>query len=457
MARFTTHNEDEDEPDECNCESVPSSAAVVPWIRPLLNQAMSNDSTFHLYHIQRFRSTSPEPPQFAAKKQRQYSLKRCIIQSFLLFLTLKVVCRYMPPPPHPYNSWNDYTNEIKASVGNTAVLISYVSIGLMKNAAQDIWYHGQEMTKLLMNEMTHIRIKTSSHIHTLFAPSINYTTCTFQLPHNPLITSPSRRIDSYSSQPSTTEDYLMKDIVGQEKAVKAIARALDAWIQPSLHPNPSNFIHGNGKPLFLLFTGTEGVGKSQTAHIIAQMLFSHCSVSYPKDRVLILHGYDYSSPLSSSIHNKDDNRTSISCTGDYTLDTQQECSVDNSLVEMIAQHTLDSSHELGNIIVIDHVQAMSPLLLRQLGERIQKSNGQLLHRTLYSHRIVSLHKTIFIVTTDWGSDWTFTLLRKYMKPMNIPYRELQNAIKDDVRQYIGDYVRCHIVYFYFLLWFHLVI
>ena len=459
MARFT------------HCEDEGEAEAVIPWIRSnfltnhqdseinsasysnIQNQAVpgalrgsvNNNTAYHdLYRISR--SASLEPPQLSGSTRR--NIKRCILQTFLLVLIVNIIWRYMPPPPSPYTSWNDYTNELKASIANTSILISYVTIGLIKNAAQDIGHHGRELSQYIMDRIIVIRIKTSSHIGALVYPRrlSNDTTCTFRLPHNLPHMGTSTRMAS-----STTEDFLMHEIIGQDKAIKAIARALDAWIQPSLHSDErlSNTRNDNGKPLFLILAGTEGVGKTQTATALASMLLGHCLKNpntkelgaYPKDRVLILHGYDYS-PLI-----QDDNRTGA-CTSDNALDITQECSVDTSLVDIIAKHTLDSQ-ELGNIIILDHIENISPFLLRQLGEMIQKS--KVFHPKIHSHRRVSLQNTIFIGTTDWGSDWIFTLLRKYSRPIDIPYRELQNAIKEDIRQHIGDnvcfYNGCSWLYF----------
>jgi len=496
MARFSHHVDVDDESDENICEES-SSSAVVPWAYRMINHSQSYvivRSSLPSNSLQEERSQT-----YTCGIRKRKSFQWLLIIKYCIFaFLLKFTCqRYLPPPPDPYTSWNEYTHEIKATFVNTAKLLAYVSMGLVKNLIQDVSYHGQDGMKRIIDKVIHMQIPYSPRIHGLVTiwsvlrKQTSTRTCTFQLPHQrihagPIIpSSSSTAVAAETTHLITTEDYLRNQIIGQDKAIQAVARTLDAWIQqpPVIHPlhhatttaTSTTTAPTTSKPLFLFFVGTQGVGKSQTIQSIAEMLLSHCSYStaytheqqgfqynVPKDRIFIIHGMDYSSTTSSStltsspsssLFPKDDHdmNQTHSCTHDsmtINTTTSQECSIRNmdleslNLFEKILQHTYNSSN-MGNIIVLDHIHVMSPWVLKKVIQRIQTfHNHPPFDSLLDSHnRIISFQKTIFILTTtDWGIDSIFTLLRKYKTTSNIPYRELQHAMKEDIRSYMGDLV-----------------
>jgi len=298
--------------------------------------------------------------------------------------------------------------------------------------------------------------------------------------------------DSYDEHSSASEIWLLNGIVGQNKQIKRISQALDGWILndhdsfPSQHQKNSEtvssvtkknerdkidltdsdlistptkmFKNSPVRPLALLLTGPDGVGKSESAHLISQLLFSHCrsplyastisensvKSQFRKHKsILVIHSEDYitksTKPEDSSFSPKSYTpREKIDALNQYheaipfpsNTETARE-----RLQNKIVEHIHSNSHDtLGAVIIFTGIEKIddastldvfSDILSLPPGTIYSIDHGEL------SHVKVSFDRALFIFTTDLGTDQIFHLIQEYEGNTNlIPKIKANKAVRN---------------------------
>lgn len=151
-------------------------------------------------------------------------------------------------------------------------------------------------------------------------------------------------------------------LVGQPKAVSIVSDALDAWDQQ--------------KPLFLLLTGTVGVGKFELAMQVANHVFGDCS-----DSVLVLDG-------------------------------EHEPSV--SLV----LHHIERQKGNGAVVILRHAEAA--------------------RRFLEVCRALQQDKVVFVTITSIGTKSIHQYYKQYGSMERIPKVELEMSVRDELDDYFDE-------------------
>lgn len=204
---------------------------------------------------------------------------------------------------------------------------------------------------------------------------------------------------------SVTELLLSDGIVGQARAIATVARAMDGWILDDAD--------GQVRPMALLLTGPDGVGKSETAYLLSRMLFASeaCSSSsrsdgptfhHQHDSVLVLHGEDYAVRLTD------------------------DASHDHGMTSKTPQHGLrrridshvKASRSRGAVVILTGTERIDdPSALDALCELL---NGDTIADRL-----------LLILTTDLGTDRVVRLLRQHRgRDADLPRMETERAVRD---------------------------
>jgi DNA polymerase III delta prime subunit len=158
-------------------------------------------------------------------------------------------------------------------------------------------------------------------------------------------------------------------LVEQPKAVSAVADALDAWDQV--------------KPLFLLLTGTVGVGKLELAMQVSFHLFGDC-----KDAALVLDGED-----------------------------------DPSVSQVLLY--LERQRGNGAVVILRHAEQATQMFL-DVCRMFQQQQ-----------------KAVFVATTSIGSKRIHQYYKRYGSMERIPHVELEIAVRDELDAYFDQDVAKH--------------
>lgn len=289
---------------------------------------------------------------------------------------------------------------------------------------------------------------------------------------------------------SATETWLLNGIVGQNKPMTRIAQALDGWILhdgnvPNNHKSNDNDSMSKEKtaaaivndasgmdkyqssmkpvrPISLLLTGPDGVGKSETAFLLSRLLFADCDLPmssslqqndalsshfHKNDSVLILHGEDYITKSTTGdvedtpvggydIHDNDFNKI------DYpppqpsssTLESPREL-LRNTIVHHIHSQRYKTT---GSVIILTGIEQINDATtLDVFSEILNSPSGATLSLTPtasddeLSSLTVSLDRLLIIFTTDLGTDQLFRLIQQTEGNENqIPNIQLSSLVKN---------------------------
>ena len=278
------------------------------------------------------------------------------------------------PPPPPHDTWGTYilsSSQLYFSgVKRASIDVAFTLNGLFTNIYRDA-----------------VDIK-SSLAHVSVGQGKGETSrCALMVPsHNPI------------SHPFA-EDLLAEEIVGQTKALRTIFRALDGWEIAMPDGDNSASCGAVGKPLVTLFSGPEGVGKSETAKRISRMLFGHCR-SKTLEGVLEIDGQTHS---------------------------------DDSFRDTVINH-VRHQNGFGAVFTVRHIESMSPSTMAEL-VRLVKSPDPLLQDQ--SGRPLRWNNVLFLLTTDLGAGKLFKSVSANGGTERIP-EDLNSAIRDELDDYFGS-------------------
>jgi len=343
-----------------------------------------------------------------------YNRNRISWKNYFLIVGILIVLQsYIPPPPSPNETWNDFlstsTQGIIATVQNMSILVIYVSQGCIHNIYTDI------VTRFHMIIREGNRSDTSPPCPLLFPARNNLNSIYEGLTEEKVISQ-------------------LKGIVGQEYAMKHTVESLSAW-----QDNQREISIDERYPLSVLFTGPAGVGKFSSSEKVAQILLSQCGgtirENYDSGGVLVLQGMDYS------------------------LD---EVDKQGRKTKFMTQKILDHVHNRkgsGTVIIIKHVENVSSevrsdliRLMKQstvsffptLKEQNKSDSHQWKINQLFSGNEVkeaeniSLANVVFIFTTDVGTNKLFDRLLKSHGFHDIStYQEISKSIVPEVEKYFG--------------------
>ena len=170
-------------------------------------------------------------------------------------------------------------------------------------------------------------------------------------------------------KPTTVQNDEHWEIVGQPRAVSIVSDALDAWDRES--------------SLFLLLTGTVGVGKLELAKQVAQRLYGDCALR----AMLVLDG-----------------------------------NVDNAdLVSTTISSHIQRQDEHGAVVILRHVEAFTARQIVHLCQLISQQDG-----------------VVFIGITGIGTRSIHQNLKQYGSMERIPKVELETTIRDEVDEYFAE-------------------
>jgi len=373
-----------------------------------------------------------DPPSPRSSNQR--TRRPYLRQLFLVILILMSV-KYIPPPPPPHHSWSDFvtrsTEDVTTALKSVTILAWYLISGFSFNVYQDANYWSQ-----------HILLGGTTNIN---------TPC-----HISLAQQQERGGSSLSSSPSIIEKYLLKTIVGQDEAIRFIATALDEWEIPEKHSSDNS----EQRPLSILLSGSDGVGKKETAKLLARLLFQNCTEA----------------EALSCDNCADKNGGTLELNGvDFALDENEVIEgsegLPNRLTSKILEHVY-SRKGAGAVIILNHVEDVPQSTQMELSYLVKRTNvlfrrhtsqgiGRHTNRWITTNEITSLASTaeedgvevwlgntLFIFTTSFfAPQKVFQLVRKYRQPFEkLPWYELQEMVKDEVyTSFKGPVSRCSVI------------
>eukprot|EP00978_Attheya_sp_CCMP212_P013030 scaffold32502_cov44-Attheya_sp.AAC.2 len=208
------------------------------------------------------------------------------------------------------------------------------------------------------------------------------------------------------------KEFMGFHLVGQDLAVEEMMNALDAW-DPKDTPTSSsihnNHNHINNRPLILILSGLDGVGKTHAARLLSEWIFRDCKQpqhrdkNIARDRLLIIHGEDYHTDrMANNNHitrnENDGNGPTTSVSRGVSQHVPQD---QNSFMTAIAAH-VKKQQGAGGVIILEHFDAISPSLIRPLLRALQGSDPITLPGSSFQDDSIRLDfdNMIFIFTTN---------------------------------------------------------
>ncbi len=387
----------------------------------IYNDLIYRDENHMMYHH----------PQFI---ERQQPPRRSFFWNFCLVIFLIIMQHYLPPPPPPNNSWHEYvsssTQGVISTIQNMAKLSFYIASGTLGNIYADgaFW-----IDTIISGE--HVIEQQADHLCRLMVPIAD--------------------LDMNAN--SILMNYFQGNIVGHKFALENISQTLSSW-NPFPQSSMEDSVTKLNKPLTMLFTGSDGVGKHETSKQVANALLNGCQNSILKE-----HTSDCEDRYPSCLNDNSSGILEIrgvdfALENDATMDDATSGSSSGSGKEMV-QVILNHIHSRGNagaVIILKHVEDLSSdatmALVRLLGKSsvsFTKPSSTKLKVSLFASlqqqeaEIVDLQlgNCVFIVTTDIGANKIFEGIRSLMSsPSKAIYDGVQSDIVRDVEKHFGQNV-----------------
>lgn len=261
---------------------------------------------------------------------------------------------------------------------------------------------------------------------------------------------------------SISELFLLNNIVGQDRAMSVVSHAIDGWVD-NMGPNSSETDYI--KPMAMLFTGSDGVGKTETSFLLSKLFFSNCynnidggdggdggdtdDVKY--ESVLLLHGQDFNDVSTKTTQQHTDQDSSMEIPSIYDQDQAVDQFSQNSvpskerLRQKVLQHLYISQNQkktTGSVIILTQVDQVHDLSTLDIFYDILNGSEKnpAITTTLSDEQAqqveISTSHLLVIFTTDLATDRIFRMLQKYSSSGNteteseIPKVEMTSAIRD---------------------------
>jgi len=252
--------------------------------------------------------------------------------------------------------------------------------------------------------------------------------------------------------PLSIEDVLSEEIVGQERAIRIVARGLDYWAESSqLIVGERNHAVSpahdkEGKPYVMIFSGAEGVGKAAMARQIARLAFQHCPAG--QNGVLELHGEDFEDSGEDGEIGTEDAAYSTNETENlhitplgYASGMEQDR---GRLTRVIVDH-LRSRSGSGAVVILRQFDRIHPSVVRELLNPLRRGSEAKLSYPLNSATEggdvqsveASCRNTLFILTTIVGNRAVIQAAKSSggMRHASLP--DLDRSIKGELNEYFG--------------------
>ena len=337
---------------------------------------------------------------------RKSTSKRFLIKA-LFFILAGTALAYMrtraPPPPPPYHDWTNYlfssTERVVGEVERISIDAGYILSGFVNNMYMD----AVGLRDSILFPESGKRRGPKCHLKVPTYDSDN----------------------SVASSSSLIEDLLNGRIVGQERAVRVISRALDAWYaqQPAsdecaVSDSDDFSAPYDGKPLVLLFTGSEGVGKHETARSLARLLFRHCTESQGRMRRVPMP--DAVLQVDGPLFDESSNHVEL-----YSLA--------QSLRDKVIEH-VRRQQGAGAVIILRHFESLPAHLLSELFRSVKTLDAEYERNDL-----LRWDNVVFILTSDLGVDKLFKAVGAYEGIEFVPENDISLAVRNDIDDHFGEF------------------
>ena len=404
---------------------------------------------------------NPYPGTFQPSLFQRLRHSRPIVRYSVIILSglaLSYLCRRAPPPPPPHYDWTSYivqsTHSILGEVERVSHDTVYILGGFVRNVYQDA-----------------IELKDA----VVFGGDGDGTggsggRCVLRIPTVPVEES-STAGGSSEDATSYFEQPLRADIFGQDRAIRIISRALEAWEGPS---NPaSSEVQGEcalgnddgddnsesckapavsppsqegGRPLAILLSGPEGTGKSETTRLLARLVFPDC----PGHPGMVAHEYDSSSFSVLQNHQATMPR------GVLFIDGRSYSDGDGLSPEGYAQHQrtrafsnrivghIQKQRGAGAVIVISQIENVSPSIAVELVRLIKSSSSADTNsndsggRAVVGEKGIRWNNVLFLFTSYLGADKLFQLIHTYEGTEYISDRDLTSTVRSEIDDHFGS-------------------
>jgi len=313
----------------------------------------------------------------------------------------------MPPPPPPFDTWTEYvshsTEGFKASMFNLAILARYILSGCIHNMQQD--------GKL--------------KIHSILSKKEVNLPCPIALP---------RSNDSFDAI-DAIQSRIKGRIIGQNLAIESISRSLASWEFGM--DDEKDYVAK--RPLNMIFTGPHGVGKYEITKQVADIMVNRC----------LIESFGGHLHCGNPLCNRDNSDRILHLSGmEYALDEESH---GRALIQRILDHIYNQKNA-GAIIIIKHVENVSVAAKLELVRLLSKRNvtftptnplkdnsfGSMFGMEHDTKKVdVRLNSSIFLLTTDLGSDKIFSGLRKHIFQAPALLDAVKAEVEQDVKQYFG--------------------
>jgi len=253
-----------------------------------------------------------------------------------------------------------------------------------------------------------------------------------------------------SANDNAVVNWLMQDIVGQDEALTMISDYLQSWLGDASVVASSavnthfqdcqDLIYGQ-KPMSMILTGSNGVGKTLTADRIGKMLMRECDWDEKGDPrgVLKLYGADYANGHKNDVSSS----PSSNARGDGKIDAVASnlksvvMDTRTRFVRDIVDHLNANNHNSGAVIVISEMEKMSAPVLDALakafdGSTLSYNSGSSGETTVHS---ADLSKVLFLFATNLCAEEIFRSIQEQGGVEHISLAALGASIR---KHYLGE-------------------
>lgn len=382
----------------------------------------------HQYHEEMTRmnhwqgdgSLSTHPHAYFEEQQKRRSWWTWQTSIFFILLSL-LVRRYSPPPPASLST--EQTVSIAPHENHQAFysspVVSWVDVFVSSGRhAADLFSScakvGQYfLSGLLLNAYVDVTGRLGSMGVLSDVMDDEKPTCSPLIP-KPIITSNNESlVDSYRS---VIEEYLLERVVGQHRAVRALASALEHWNNEIIGaPTSRSFV--------TILSGPVGVGKLETVRHLTALLFDHCD-SMNNRTLLHIRGSDLMQTETA---------TQFDTFGEsaHNLIASPKGAENSGLEAMVLNH-LKSNHGRGSVVVIEHLEKISDDALDSFYQLLEQCRLYIPDEDAMQNRNIDCSNVLFLLTTDRGTDKIFELIVRHGNVRNLPMDELTYSVREAV-------------------------